>query len=174
MMPPEPPIVPNALRPSRSVDVSIIEAGRTLADEPPGQNTFSLRPGNIPPARPSMMSRYVTPITISKLPGFWTSPLTVTMRVPFAFSVPRLAYSAPPWRMIHGTVDRVSTLLTAVGSPQAPLTAGDGGRGRGCAPFPSSAPGRALSPPDMYARSPPHHPPPTPPSPPPHSQPRGP
>src|SRR5258708_12640066 len=136
MMPPEPPIVANGVRTGRAVEVWIIEAGRTLADEPPGQNTFSLRPGNIPPARPSMMSRYVTPITISKLPGFWTSPLTVTMRVPFAFSVPRLAYSAPPWRMIQGTVGRVSTLLTAVGSPQAPLTAGEGGRGRGWARLP--------------------------------------
>jgi len=65
MMPPEPPMVPRAFRPSRSVDVSSIDAGRTLADDPPGQNTFKLRPGSIPPARPSMMSRYVTPISIS-------------------------------------------------------------------------------------------------------------
>src|SRR6266567_2399022 len=34
MIPPDPPIVPNALRPSRSVEVSSIEAGRTLAGQP--------------------------------------------------------------------------------------------------------------------------------------------
>src|SRR5260370_21848718 len=61
MIPPDPPMVPRALRPSRSVDVSSIEAGRTLADEPPGQNTLIVRPGLGPPASSSMMWRQVEP-----------------------------------------------------------------------------------------------------------------
>ena len=73
------------------------------------------------------------------------------MRVPFAFSVPRVAYSAPPWRRIHGTVESVSTLFTAVGMPQAPLTAGKGGRDRGWARLPSSDSSSAVSSPQMYA-----------------------
>ena len=43
---------------------------------------------------------------------------------------PRSAYAWPPSARIIGTAQSVSTLLTAVGSPKRPLSAGIGGLAR--------------------------------------------
>ena len=91
----------------------------------------------------------VAPSSTSYTPGLFTLPLTVSKRVPGDFSVPSLAYSAPPMLMIAGTVASVSTLLSSVGRPHAPLTAGKGGRERGCARLPSSDSSSAVSSPQM-------------------------
>src|ERR1051326_3626122 len=150
-MPPEPPIDLAAASASMSVVVSSIDSGSTGADDPPGQNTLTLRPSGGPPASSMITCRNVAPSSTSYTPGRFTLPLTVSNRVPGDFSVPSFAYAAPPLLMIHGTVARVSMLLSSVGRPQAPLTAGNGGRDRGCARLPSSDSSSAVSSPQMYA-----------------------
>ena len=55
MMPPEPAMVPAALRASNSSETSISLAASTGAEEPPGMTAFTLRPPRIPP-QSSMMS----------------------------------------------------------------------------------------------------------------------
>ena len=54
------------------------------------------------------------------------------------FSGPIFANHSAPCSMMSGTLQSVSTLLTAVGQPYRPATAGNGGLMRGCARFPSS------------------------------------
>src|SRR5207237_9273108 len=104
-----------------------IDSGSTGADAPPGQKTFTLRPSGGPPARSKITCRKVAPSSTSYTPGFFTLPLTVSRRVPGDFSVPSLAYSAPPMLMIAGAVARVSTLFNTVARPQAPWTARQAG-----------------------------------------------
>src|SRR5207237_3037838 len=104
---------------------------------PPGHQTFTRRPSGGPPARSMITVRKLVPSSTSYTPGLRTLPLTESIRVPLDFSVPNLAYSSPPWRTIQGRLDRVSTLLRRVGRPQAPFTAGKGGRERGWARLPS-------------------------------------
>src|ERR1700730_1411824 len=129
--PPEPAMEPALANSSRSVETSSPDSGSTGAEQPPGQNALTRRPAGGPPASPMITSRKLVPISTSKTPGFWTFPLTESRRVPFELPRPNLAYSAPPWFTIQGTVERVSTLLISVGLPHAPLTAGNGGRDRG-------------------------------------------
>ncbi|GIS99902.1 MAG: hypothetical protein CM1200mP26_16150 [Acidimicrobiales bacterium] len=57
-------------------------------------------------------------------PGRTTWPEMANMRVPGEASEPILRYAAAPLAMIHGTLDRVSTLLTMVGCPYSPMAAG--------------------------------------------------
>src|SRR5260370_10123373 len=137
-----------------SVVVSGIDSGSTGADEPPGQNTFTLRPSGGPPARSMITCLKVAPSSTSYTPGFFTLPLTVSRRVPGDFSVPSLAYSAPPMLMIVGTVASVSTLLSSVGRPHAPLTAGHGGRQRRARPLPPNDSSRPRLSPPTYRPSP--------------------
>ena len=76
------------------------------------------------------------------------------MRVPVERLTPSLAYSSPPIRMMCGTVDSVSTLLTTVGFAYRPAIAGNGGRMRGMPRSPSSDSSSAVSSPQMYAPAP--------------------
>ena len=48
-----------------SVVVSSIDSGSTGADEPPGQNTFTLRPSGGPPASSMITWRNVVPSSTS-------------------------------------------------------------------------------------------------------------
>ena len=52
--------------------------------------------------------------------------------------VPIVLNQVAPRRMIAGTCEIVSTLLTVVGQPQSPYTAGNGGRLRGWPFLPSA------------------------------------
>jgi hypothetical protein len=52
---------------------------------------------------------------------------TLTSLVPPLFSGPSLAYHSPPFSMTSGTLAMVSTLLTIVGQPNRPTTAGKWG-----------------------------------------------
>src|ERR1700716_1675055 len=129
--PPEPAMEPARATSSRSVETSSPHSGSTGAEHPPGQKAFTRRRGGGPPAISMITSRKLIPSSISKTPGFCTLPLTETRRLPLELPRPNLAYSAPPLATIQGTLDSVSTLLISVGRPQAPLTAGKGGRERG-------------------------------------------
>ena len=57
----------------------------------------------------------VTPISTSYTPGRFTCPDTANKRVPVDLPLPSAANAAPPFSMIHGRFDNVSTLLTIVG-----------------------------------------------------------
>jgi hypothetical protein len=83
-----------------------------------------------------------------------TSPEIEISLVPVDVSVPIFAYSAPPIRMMAGTVDSVSTLLISVGPAYSPSIAGNGGFRRGLPRLPSSESSRPVSSPQMYAPAP--------------------
>src|SRR2546422_2808878 len=74
----------------------------------------------------------------SYTPGRFTRPETEYMRVPPWVLVPRLANHPAPRLMMCGRWQMVSTLLTIVGAPNAPLMAGNGGFGLGPPLRPSS------------------------------------
>ena len=82
-------------------------------------------------------------------PGFFTCPDTPNNRVPPLPSVPRPAYQAAPLVMIWGRLARVSTLLTTVGPPNRPTTAGKGGLIRGWPRLPSRDSSMPVSSPQM-------------------------
>src|SRR6185503_11558847 len=81
-------------------------------------------------------------------------PLTQYSFGPPFFSGPTDAYHSAPLRTISGTLQSVSTLLTAVGLPYSPTTAGNGGLLRGCARLPSRDSSSAVSSPASYAPAP--------------------
>ncbi len=56
-------------------------------------------------------------ISTSYTPGLRTWPARANRRVPNERPAPRAAKAAEPLTMIQGRLDRVSTLLTTVGSP---------------------------------------------------------
>ena len=75
-------------------------------------------------------------MAISYVPGRLMCPLQQKSRVPALFSVPSDLNHAPPRWTMWGRFDSVSTLLTTVGLPYRPLSAGNGGFSRGspCVP----------------------------------------
>src|SRR5512138_232356 len=101
-----------------------------------------------------MISFSVVLIDASYTPGRLTCPLTQYSFGPPFFSGPSEAYHSGPLVMIAGTLQSVSTLLTAVGAPNSPTTAGNGGLILGCARFPSSDSSSAVSSPASYAPAP--------------------
>ncbi len=72
----------------------------------------------------------------STRPTLLTSPVRAKTLVPLLRRVPMPAYHFPPFRMIWGTLARVSTLLRTVGFFQSPWMAGKRRPGPGHAPFP--------------------------------------
>ena len=76
-------------------------------------------------------------------------PDTEKRRVPFERLTPKLAYHSAPLRMMCGTVDNVSMLLTIVGAAYMPCTAGNGGLMRGIARSPSRLDSKPVSSPAM-------------------------
>ncbi len=96
------------------------------------------------------MSRSGVPSGTSAMP--W--PLGVrtwTSTVPGLSLVPIARKASGPWRTIQGTAASVWTLLTTVGMPNSPRSAGWGGRCSGCPRLPSRALSRTVSSPSMYA-----------------------
>ena len=96
----------------------------------------------------------VVPIGISTRPTLLILPPRANTLVPLDFSVPTDANSAAPSLRINGTQASVSTLLTIVGLPHRPDTAGKGGRGRGIPLLPSIELRRAVSSPHTKAPAP--------------------
>ena len=95
---------------------SIISAGSTGTEQPPGITALSLRPFQTPPAI-SMTSRKGMPSGNSKLPGLFTCPDTEKISVPPEFSGPRPANHSAPLRRIVGTEAKLCVLLMVVGFP---------------------------------------------------------
>ena len=90
------------------------------------------------------------PFGTSNTPGWLTWPDTANMRMPVDVGAPSSRNAPPPWMMIHGTLDSVSTLLTIVGCWYRPLAAGKyGGFRRGMPRSPSRLSMSAVSSPTM-------------------------
>src|SRR5215470_10839737 len=151
--PAEPTIVPAFLRPSTSIVTSISSAVRIAAEPPPGTTPLS-RPVPLTPPALSMSSRSVIDTGASYTPGFFTRPDIEYIRVPPCVLVPSPANHAAPCWMIGGTQQSVSTLLTMVGCPKAPLMAGNGGLILGQPFLPSSDDSSPVSSPQIYAPAP--------------------
>jgi len=96
----------------------------------------------------------VIPMGTSTRPVRSARPATANTLVPLLLSVPQAAYLSAPFRMIQGTLAKVSTLLMLVGFPHNPFTAGKGGLGRGVPRFPSMEAMRAVSSPQTKAPAP--------------------
>ena len=88
-------------------------------------------------------------ISISYTPGLLILPQADMSLVPVDFPIPIFAYSSPPSLMIGTNAAMVSTLLTTVGQPHNPLTAGKGGFIRGLPRLPSNDSSNAVSSPQM-------------------------
>ena len=95
---------------------SMISPGITGEDVPPGMTALHFLPPRMPPAISSRSAKGV-PIGISNTPGLLTWPETDQIFTPPLFGTPRSANHCPPLRMIAGTDDSVSVLLTVVGRP---------------------------------------------------------
>src|SRR2546425_10365431 len=153
MTPAEPIMVPAALSPSTSMVTSISAAVRIAADPPPGTTAFS-RPVPLTPPAIAISCRKVIDTGASYTAGFFTRPDTEYMRVPPCVLVPSPANHSAPRAMIGGTQASVSTLLTIVGCPKAPLMAGKGGLILGQPFLPSSDDSSPVSSPQIYAPAP--------------------
>ncbi|MDD2323003.1 MAG: hypothetical protein PHQ69_05220, partial [Bacteroidales bacterium] len=57
---------------------------------------------NIPPQKPSIRSRTVSPVSTSKNPGYFTLPETVNIFVPGDFYAPSARNQAAPFITIAG------------------------------------------------------------------------
>ena len=111
-------------------------------------------PPRIPPPISNTISLNVVPIGTSIKPVLFTSPVRANVFVPLEVSVPIELNQSAPFKMITGTLARVSTLLINVGLPNRPLFAGNGGFGLGIPLSPSIDAIRAVSSPQTNAPAP--------------------
>src|SRR6187551_113918 len=93
-------------------------------------------------------------MSISYTPGLLILPQAEMSLVPVDLPIPIFEYASPPSFTIGTTAAIVSTLLTTVGHPQSPATAGNGGLMRGLPLLPSSDSSSAVSSPQIYAPAP--------------------
>ena len=121
---------------------------------PPVCAALNWWPPRMPPPMSKMISRRVVPIGTSMRPELFTLPVSANTFVPFVVAVPILLNHSAPLLMMTGMFASVSTLLMTVGRPQRPLTAGNGGRGRGMPRLPSMDCSRAVSSPQTNAPAP--------------------
>src|SRR3954449_3227556 len=111
MNPPAPMPDPAAAKPSYD---SGVDRSVTTRLATPENTAFTVRPSPTPLPTASITSPSGVPSSISPTSGAITSPTTVHTRLPGDCAVPRERYQSAPRVMIHGTFDRVSTLLTSV------------------------------------------------------------
>src|SRR5579864_4580611 len=116
--------------------------------------TALIFPSGAPPPISSTISRSFVPIGTSIRPVFLIFPASAKTLVPLLFSVPIFANHSAPLRIIDGTLAKVSTLLIRVGQSHKPLSAGNGGRGRGVPRLPSTDAISAVSSPQTKAPAP--------------------
>src|ERR1039457_6411786 len=104
---------------------------------PPVWTALILPPSGAPPPISSTIWRRDVPIGTSMSPVLVIFPASANTFVPLLFSVPIDANQSAPLRMMGAMFANVSTLLIRVGLLQRPLSAGNGGRGRGVPRLPS-------------------------------------
>ncbi len=98
---------------------SMISAGTTGTETPPGITALSRRPPRTPP-HSSSRSANGTPSGSSMLRGRVTCPDTEKISVPPEFGGPRLRTTAGPLRRMVGTEAKLRVLLMVVGAPYSP------------------------------------------------------
>lgn len=129
--------------------------GMMGTDDPPGIIPRRLsHPPITPPACLSISSLSGTDISSSTVQGWLTWPEMLNSLVPVFLGRPKAANQSPPRRQIVGATATVSTLLTVVGQPKTPTSAGKGGLSRGLPALPSKDSMREVSSPHMYAPAP--------------------
>ena len=94
------------------------------------------------------------PIGTSTKPERLIFPAKAKTLVPLLFSVPYLAYSWAPFKMIHGTLGKGFNVIDVGWLFQRPLAAGNGGRLRGMPRSPSTEAISAVSSPQTKAPAP--------------------
>ncbi len=129
-------------------------AGKQPPEGPPICTALNLPLSLIPPPISKMISRSVIPIGTSTKPLLFIFPVKAKTFVPLLFSVPIELNLSAPFKIIQGTLAKVSTLFMHVGLPQSPDTAGKGGRTRGIPRLPSIEAIRAVSSPQTKAPAP--------------------
>ena len=129
-------------------------AGIHPPEGPPVWAALNFLPSGTPPPISSTISRRVVPIGTSTRPVCRILPPKAKTFVPFDFSVPTELNQSAPFKIIWHMLAYVSTLFKMVGLPNRPLTAGNGGRGRGSPRLPSIEVSRAVSSPQTNAPAP--------------------
>src|SRR5512135_233693 len=92
-------------------------SGTIVPAAPPVNAKLNFDPSGIPPPKSSMISFSVKPNGASNKPGRFTWPSSRYNFVPGVAAVEIDRYHGAPLRIIDGTAEKVSTLLTTVGKP---------------------------------------------------------
>ena len=152
--PPEPIMAPTFFRESKSMGMSRCSSVRQPPEGPPICTALNFFPSLMPPPMSKMTSRRVVPMGTSMRPVFTTLPVRAKALVPGLPSVPMDRYQAEPFRMMRGTLEKVSTLFRTVGRAHRPFSTVRGGFTRGMPRLPSMEAVRAEPSPHTKAPAP--------------------
>jgi hypothetical protein len=100
------------------------QAGMHPPEGPPICTALNGRPEIVPPPISLTTSLMVIPMGTSTSPPRLTFPARAKTFVPVEAAVPYALKASAPFRMIHGTLANVSTLLMQVGWPHSPDSTG--------------------------------------------------
>ena len=152
--PPEPIMAPTFFRESKSRGISRCSSVRQPPEGPPICTALNFLPSLMPPPISKMIWRRVVPMGTSIRPVLTTLPVRAKAFVPWLRSVPMERYQAEPRRMMRGTLEKVSTLLSTVGRAHRPCSTVRGGLTRGMPRLPSMEAVRAEPSPQTKAPAP--------------------
>ena len=126
-----------------------LDAVRIGAEAPPGMTALSLPCRHMPPAAVEHLAEGDADRVLVDAGPLDVAGDGVELGAGVALVVPIALNQSAPRLMMCGTLQRVSTLLTTVGAPKAPTTAGNGGFTRGWPRLPSSDSSIPVSSPQM-------------------------
>merc|ERR1711872_168432 len=140
-----------ATKSSKSIKTSSQTAlGMRGVELPPGMTQSRLsQPPITPPQWRSISSFRGMLISSSTVQGLFTWPEMLNSLEPLFLVRPMLANQSPPLLQMVGATATVSTLVTVVGQPETPTSAGNGGFRRGLPCLPSRLSIKAVSSPQM-------------------------
>merc|ERR1719210_2535250 len=140
-----------ATKSSKSIKTSSqTTLGMRGAELPPGMTQSRLsQPPITPPQWRSISSFRGMLISSSTVQGLFTWPEMLNSLEPEFLVRPMLANQSPPLLQMVGATATVSTLVTVVGQPKTPTSAGNGGFRRGLPCLPSRLSIKAVSSPQM-------------------------
>merc|ERR1719342_1002971 len=147
--------VPRPVCAATKASKSIMTSSQTFlgirgVEEPPGMMHNKLsHPPMTSPAGILIRSFKGMLISSSTVHGLLTCPLMLNNLVPLFLCLPKLANQSPPLLQIAGATATVSTLVTVVGHPKTPTSAGNGGFSLGFPCLPSRDSIKAVSSPQM-------------------------